>query len=99
MADHFAPQIVFIVGMLAFMGVVFFEFGMSMQSVEIEKMSLLDDPDFDDTWIDMGAEFETLENQIPDVAYYTIVVTIIVLGLYITFKTVSGALPNWLSGG
>lgn len=99
MSDHFAPQIVLLVGAMAFILVFMGSFGVSMTDSELEKIELSGTTEFEDTWLDTGGNWESLENNMPSELYLTVIVTVIILGLYIAFKTISGALPNWLSGG
>lgn len=99
MTDHFAPQIVLLIGAIAFIGIFIGSFNASMGEAQMEKVELIEDPELEDTWLTTGDNWGALEDTIPSELFIPIILTVIILGAYIAFKTVSGALPNWLSGG
>lgn len=99
MSDHFAPQLVLLIGAIAFIGIFVGSFNASMGEAQMEKVELSETTEFEETWLTTGDNWGALEDSIPSELFIPIILTIIILGAYIAFKTVSGALPNWLSGG
>jgi hypothetical protein len=98
MADNFGKEILFIFAFLAFIGLMY-----GMVSADFNGAGWDYTPkagqDFNDPWLSAGNDLMTLEQTIPIEIFILIIVPIIVLALYIVMKTVSGVLPNWLSGG
>lgn len=99
MADHFGTEIFTIAVMGIFIVTLLAMFGGSIYESNMEVTEISQESDFDQSWLNMGNNFYRLQDFIPNEFFVILIVPIILLGLYITFKTVSGALPNWLSGG
>lgn len=100
MADNFAPQIGFMLFAIAFIGVML---GMFYQDTAIisEEIGVLNsDGDFETGWTETGNNWLSLEDtELPIEFIIVFILPIVFIGGYIAFKTISGALPNWLSGG
>ena len=99
MADHFGSEIVFILGFVTFIAVMFGMFSADYQEAGFNAYQPTVTSDANEAWLSMGSDLQTLEQTIPLEIFVLIIVPIIVLGLYITLKTASGILPNWISGG
>lgn len=99
MADHFAGEIFTFAVIIAFIGVVLFNFSGSVSESNYERIEISEDSDFDQSWIQIGNDFNNLESLMPSEFFDIIIVPLILLGVYISVKFVTGILPNWISGG
>jgi len=99
MADHFASEIFQFAVITALIGFLLLNFTGSTIESGYEMVEINEEGDFDQSWSTIGNDFNSLENLIPGELFTVIIVPIILVGIYIGIKTVSGVLPNWISGG
>ena len=99
MADHFAKEIMILVVAIAFIGLFLLNFSAGLIEKEVELNELRKTDDFDSAWLEAGDSYAQLEDVLPADFYLVIIIPLIIIGTYIAIKTVSGVLPNWISGG
>jgi len=99
MADHFGGEIFTIAVAGFFIVSLLMLFGISLSESAMEIETITQESDFDQSWLNLGNNWYRLQDIIPAEFFIIIIVPIILLGLYIAIKTVSGVLPNWISGG
>lgn len=99
MADHFGPEILFLIVSITFITLLLTNVTMSFSDTQLEAQELNDESTFDTSWESAGSNFRSLENFMPLEFFLLFILPLIVLVGYIVLKTASGILPNWLSGG